>query len=108
MALQLRSHAANFSLIAFDHTIKCKICGERHMGAVCVYGFRYKDDIAPAPKPKPAAKIERAKVALATVEAKPSIGKTRGRPRKGDDAKPWIAAGVSKATWYRTKGRPNA
>jgi hypothetical protein len=40
-------------------------------------------------------------------EAPSPVGKRgRGRPRKPDSAKPWIAAGMSRASWYRHKAKP--
>ncbi len=32
----------------------------------------------------------------------------RGRPRNPDSAKPWIAAGISKTTWYSRKKKAKA
>lgn len=57
--------------------------------------------VPPAPEPVPFVTELRA-----AIEHIAKRG--RGRPRKPDSAKPWIAAGVSRASWYRKNARSPA
>jgi len=70
-------------------------------------------DIAPAPVASPSptpAKLATARKAMREtkpVVASPETKRTTskgGRPRKYEDA-PWLAAGMSRAAWYRKKAK---
>jgi hypothetical protein len=50
--------------------------------------------------PKPAKILKRPAESPAEVKAEELPSKKMGRPSKG---KPWVEAGVSKASWYRQK-----
>jgi hypothetical protein len=63
---------------------------------------QYQPADPPVPKPKP-SKLPKRVHALSRSGVAPALkpkGK-RGRPPTSD--KPWLAAGVSKATWFRRK-----
>ena len=66
--------------------------------------IRYADiEAAPIPvhTSKP-AKLEKARDSMAETENTRET-KKRGRPAKPETEKPWIAAGLSRAAWYRRR-----
>lgn len=48
---------------------------------------------------KPETKIEN----IVSPETKIKPLKSRGRPSSGDSGDPWVAAGMSRAAWYRAR-----